>query len=96
MVHPFQGTHVMTIQNDFSHEFLPLPLDLIMLHHDDNQVHIVQERIKVMVLIRDESPLHQRIIYLQRFRQMPFLALEKLQRRTLPPIIHVLLLGQSI
>lgn len=42
----------MAIQNHLSFQFIPILLNMVVLHHDDNHVDLAQELVKVKNLVR--------------------------------------------
>ena len=76
MIHPFQRAHIMAIQHDLPPQFVPVMLNLIVLHHNDDKVHIIQELIEVKELVLDNLLMDERIIDFQRTGEMPLLGLK--------------------
>ena len=96
MIHPLQRANVVAVQDHLAGELVPAGLDLVVLDHDDDHVHIGEESIKVVILVLRDVLLDQRVIDLQRLGEVALLALKKLQRRTLTNVIDVLLVGQAV
>ena len=86
----------MAVQYDLAPELVPVLPDLVMLDHYHHKVHILQESVKVVILIGNDIFPYQGVIDLQRFREMPLLAFKQLQGGTLPDIIHILLVGKAV
>ena len=70
---------------------------MVMLHHDYNHINVLQELIKVRDLILCNLMILQEwVVALQRTSKVSLLSLQKLERRRLAIIIHVLLVSQAI
>ena len=96
MVNAGEIQDIVAVQNDLALQFIGVLTDLVVLDHNDHQVAGIQEIIQVMYLIRHNVLGDERIIDLQRGRQMFLLAFQKLQGRTVAHIIDVFLIGQSV
>ena len=51
MIHPLQRTNVEAIQDDLALELPPILLDVVVLDHDDDHVHFVEEPVEVEDLV---------------------------------------------
>ena len=87
----------MTVEDDFALEFIPILLDVIMLHHDDNHVNLIQELIEVEDLILHDFLLSEEGIKgLQRTGEMTLLNIEHLEGWTFTDVIDILFIGQTV
>lgn len=96
MIYPFNRANVVAVKDDLASEFVPIALNLVVLNHDDDHIHIIQESIEVMVLILHNIPFNQRIIDLQRLGEMTFLAFKELEGRAFADVIDIFLVGQAV
>ena len=48
MVHAFQRTNVMTIEDNFALEFVPVLLNLVVFYHDDYHIDIGEELVEIV------------------------------------------------
>ena len=71
----------MAIQDDLTLQFIPILLDLIVFHHDNHHVHIVEELVEVVELVLHDILLQERIVTFQRTGQVTLLRFEQLQGR---------------
>lgn len=58
MVHIFrQRTDIVTVEDDFALELVPVLLDVVVLDHDDHHIHLGEELVEVEDLVLDEGLL---------------------------------------
>lgn len=69
----------MTVKDDFALELVPILLNLVVLHHDDNHIDVGEELVEVVVLVLDDVFLDERIIDLERTGKVTFLTFEHLE-----------------
>ena len=96
MIHPLQRTDVVAVEDDLAFQFVPVLLDLIVLDHDDDHIHVVQKLVKIVELVRDDVLLDEGVIDLQRAAEMLLLAFQELQGRALAAVIYILLVSQAV
>lgn len=79
MINSLQWADIETIQYHLSLQFIPILLDMVVLHHDYHQIYVLQEIIEVAKLIFGDFMIFQEwIIAFQWSRQMTFLRLQEL------------------
>ena len=96
MINPFQRTDVVTIKDDFALKFVPVLLNLVMLHHDDDHIDVGEELVEIVVLVLHDIILNERIVDLERTSKMALLTLKHLECWRLTEVIDVLLVGKTI
>ena len=52
MIRSVLWANIMTIQNHLPFQFAPVLLDVIVLDHDNDHIHFIQELVKVKNLVR--------------------------------------------
>ena len=98
MIHPLpRRADVVAVEDDLAAELVQVLLDVVMLDHDDNHVHLVQEAVEVEDLVRNYGLVGEEgVETLQRTGEVALLDVEHLEGRTLTDVIDVLLVGDSI
>ena len=97
MINSLQWTDIEAIHYHLTLEFIPVLLDMVVLHHDYHHINILQEVFEIIKLILSNLMiLQERIITLQWSSQMSFLCLQELQGRLLTIFVHIILIGQAI
>ena len=82
MINTLKRTDIEAVENNLAFQLIPILLDVIMFHHDNNHIHIVDELIKVVELILGNLMVFQEgVIALQRTCKMTLLQLEHLKCR---------------
>ena len=66
----------MTVEDYLALEFVPVVLDLVMFDHDDYEIYVGEERVKVVVLVLDHVLIDERVVNLERFSKVTLLALK--------------------
>ena len=47
MVHPLQRADIVAVEHHFPFQLVPVLLDVVVIHHDDNHVHLQEELVEV-------------------------------------------------
>lgn len=67
MIYPIKRTDVETVENNLAFQFVPVLLDMVVFHHDDHHINIVDELIETVELILSNLVVFQEwVITLQR------------------------------
>ena len=97
MINPLKRADIMAIKDDLPLQFVPILLNMVVLHHDDHHIHLVEELVKIKNLVLYNLFLsEERIKGLQRTSEMAFLDVEHLECGAFTDVIYVLLIGQTI
>ena len=97
MIHPFQRANIMAIQDDLPLQLVPVLLDVVVLDHDDDHVHLAQELVEVQDLVLHDLLVGEEGVEgFERTGEVTFLDVEHLERRTLADVIDILLVGKAI
>ena len=97
MIHPFQRTNIVAVQDNFPFQFVPVLLDVVVFNHDNNHIYFVEELVKVQNLILDNLLCcKEGVKGLKRTSQMTLLNVEHLESRALADVVDVLLICQAI
>ena len=62
MINPFQWADIVAVEDDLPLEFVPIALDLVVLDHDYYKVDVVQECIKVVILVGNHIFFDERVV----------------------------------
>ena len=57
MVHPLQRADIMAVEHHFPFQLVPVLLDVVVLHHDDDHVHLREELVEVEELVLHDGLL---------------------------------------
>ena len=96
MIDVFQRADIMAVQDDLAFQLVPAALDLVVLDHHHDHVHVRKESIEIVILVLHDILVDERVVDLQRLGQMTFLAFEQLQRRAFADVIDILLVGEAV
>lgn len=97
MINPLQRTNVETVEDDLAFQFVPVLLDMVVLHHNNHHVYIIKELIKVAKLILCNLLIFQeRIVTLQWTGKVTFLQFQHLESGRFAIVIHILLVSKTI
>ena len=76
MIYSLQRTNIETIKNNLALQFIPILLDMVVLNHNNNHIEILQELVKVIILVFSNLvSFEERIIALERSSKMTLLSL---------------------
>lgn len=97
MIRSFKRTDVEAVHYDLAFQLVPVLLDVVVLHHDDDHVDVFQELIKVGELVFGYLVVLQEwVVALQRACQVTLLRFKELKGWRLAEVVDVLLVGQAI
>ncbi len=97
MINAIQRTNVVTIEDDFPLQLVPVLLNMVMLHHDNNHIHLVEELVEVKNLVLNNLLFGEEGVEgLQRAGKVALLDVEHLEGRALADVIDVLLVGEAV
>ena len=51
MVDSLQRAYIATVKDDFALQFVPILLDVVVLHHDNHHICLVEELVEIRVLV---------------------------------------------
>ena len=51
VIYTLQRANVLAVENHFAFQFVPILLDVVVFHHDDHHIHLIQELVKVQNLM---------------------------------------------
>ena len=87
----------MAVENHLTLQFVPILLNMVVLHHNDNHIHLIEELVKVQNLVLDNLLLSEEgIKTLQRTCKMALLNVNHLECGALTNIIYILLISDAI
>ena len=78
MVHTGQVTDIAAVQNNLVLQLIHVLLNLVVFHHDNNDIRILKELIKIVILIFYDVLLYPWVKHFERLCQMACLEIEKL------------------
>lgn len=97
MINTLQRTDVETIKDYLAFELVPVLFDMVVLYHDYNHIHIIDELIKVRELVLGNLVVSQEgIVAFQRTSKMTLLKFQHLEGWRLAIVIDVLLVGEAV
>ena len=97
MIHPFQRTEIEAIQDDLALELVPVLLDVVVLDHNDDHIHFVQEPVEVEDLVLHDFLVGEEGIEgLEGPGEVTLLDVEHLEGRALADVVHILLVGEAV
>lgn len=97
MIRSFKRTDVEAVHYDLAFQLVPVLLDVVVLHHDDDHVDVFQELIEVGELVFGYLVVLQEwVVALQRACQVTLLRFKELKGWRLAEVVDVLLVGQAI
>lgn len=51
MIDTFKRANIEAVENDFAFQLVPILFDVVVLHHDDYHINIVDELVEVVELV---------------------------------------------
>ena len=97
MIRSFKRTDVEAVHYDLAFQLVPVLLDVVVLHHDDDHVDVFQELVEVGELVFGYLVVLQKwVVAFKRACQVALLGFKELKRWRLAEVVDVLLVGQAI
>ena len=98
MVHVLlERADIMAIQNHLALELIPVLLDVVVLDHNDHNIHLGEELVEVENLVLDNLFLGEEGVEgLERTGEVALLDVEHLEGRALADVIDILLVGEAV
>ena len=87
----------MAIEHNFAFQLVPVLLNMIMLHHNDHHIHLIEELVEVQDLVLDNLLLGEEGVEgLERTGKVALLDVEHLEGGAFTDVIDILLIGESV
>lgn len=51
MIHTFQRANIVAVENNLAFQLVPILLDVVMLHHNDDHINFAKELVKIKDLV---------------------------------------------
>ena len=98
MIHVlFNRADVVTVEDNFTLELVPVLLDVVVLDHNDHHIDLGEELVEVEDLVLDNLLLGEEGVEgLERTGEVALLDIEHLEGRALADVIDVLLVGEAV
>ena len=96
MVGAFKGADVVAVEDDFAFEFVPVLLDVVVLHHHYHEVNVIEEGVEVVILVCHDVAGDEGVIAFERASEVALLSLKELEGGRLAAVVNVFFVGESV
>ena len=94
MIHSLQRADIEAVEDDLSFQLVPALLDMVVLHHDNHHVHIVEELIEIAELVFGYLlMLQEGVVALEGTGEVALLQFQHLESGRFTVVIHILFIG---
>ena len=96
MVGAFEGADVVAVEDDFAFEFVPVLLDVVVLHHHYHEVDVIEEGVEVVILVCHDVAGDEGVVAFEGTCEVALLSLKELEGGRLAAVIDVFFVGESV